>query len=105
MPEFCKWVNGHAYDGGRLSDEQRELRSYYARLIALCGESAFRDGQFHGLNKANLHNPAYGRLSGEERSGHWLYSLLRYDPASQQRFFVIANFHRAFCYLTRRINF
>ena len=94
MPEFCKWVNGHAYDGGKLSDKQRELRNYYARLVAVCGESAFRDGQFYGLNGANLNNPEYGRVEGEEASGHWLYSFLRYDPASQQRFLIIANFHQ-----------
>ena len=103
MPEFCKWVNGHAYDGGRLSGEQRELRSYYWRLISLCGESAFRDGQFFGLNAANLHNPEYGRVDGERISGHWLYSFLRYDPASQQRFLVVANFHPRYNFSNVRI--
>ncbi len=35
MPELQKWVNNHRYDGEALSDEQRELRAYYARLLAL----------------------------------------------------------------------
>jgi glycosidase len=103
MPELCKWVNGHAYDGGKLSDAQRELRNYYTRLIHLCGESAFRDGQFFGLNGANLNNPAYGRVDGEGSSGHWLYSFLRYDSASQQRFLVIANFHSRYSISNVRI--
>lgn len=93
MPEFCKWVNGGAYDGGKLSGQQQELRRHYGRLLHLCGESAFRDGQFFGLNKANANNPEYGRADGETHSGHWLYSFLRYDPATQQRFLVLANFH------------
>lgn len=93
MPEFSKWVNEHRYDGAALSDEQRELRLYYKRLLGLCGEPAFRDGHFFPLNPANLNNEHYGRLPGETVSGHWLYSCLRYDPQSQQRFLIVANLY------------
>src|SRR4029077_12736371 len=44
MPELVKWVNDHKYDGGRLTSDQKELRSFYSRLINLTGEPAFRDG-------------------------------------------------------------
>ncbi len=27
MPELAGWVNGHRYDGGQLTSEQRELRA------------------------------------------------------------------------------
>lgn len=93
MPELAKWVNGQRYDGGRLSPEQRELRSYYARLLALVGQPAFRDGEFYGLNFANRENPAFGRLPGENASGHWLYAFLRSDSASGQRFLCVVNLH------------
>jgi glycosidase len=93
MPEFTKWVNGGKYDGGRLSEEQKELRDWYGRLIRLMHEPAFEKGEFHGLNHANKGNPAYGRLGEETVSGHWLYSYLRRDPGSGQAFLVIANFH------------
>jgi hypothetical protein len=33
MPEFAKWVNGGKFDGGRLGEEQKSLRDWYARLI------------------------------------------------------------------------
>ncbi len=94
MPELVKWVNGHRYDGGRLSPDQQELRAYYSRLLAVVGEPAFRDGAFFGLNPANLWNARFGRLSGETASGHWLYAFLRSDVASGQRFLVVANLHR-----------
>jgi len=94
MPELAKWVNGHRYDGARLSPEQRELRAFYARLIALVGEPAFRDGGFCPLNGANLWNEHFGRLPGETASGHWLYAFLRANAASGQRFLVVANLHR-----------
>lgn len=93
MPELAKWVNDHRYDGGRLSPEQKQLRAFYARLLALVGEPAFRDGELFPLNPANNQNPHYGRLAGETASGHWLYSFLRRDAASSQSFLVVANLH------------
>jgi glycosidase len=93
MPELAKWVNGHRYDGGRLSPGQRELRQWYAHLLAVCAEPALSQGEFHPLNGVNGENPAYGRLPGESASGHWLYTYLRHDPASGQRFLVVVNLH------------
>jgi glycosidase len=93
MPEVVKWVNAHQYDGAHLSPQQKSLRSFYGRLVNLVGEPAFRDGKFFPLNPANRDNPAFGRLLGEEASGHWLYAFLRYDRAAQQRFLVVANLH------------
>lgn len=91
MPELVKWVNGHRYDGEGLSPEQRELRSFYGRLINLIGEPAFRDGIFIPLNGANRDNPNYGRLPNEQPSGRWLYSFLRHDLESSQTFLVVVN--------------
>ncbi len=91
MPELVKWVNGHKYDGALLSAEQQNLRSFYGRLINLVGEPAFRDGICIPLNAANRDNPDYGRVSNEKPSGHWLYSFLRYDPKTGQRFLVVVN--------------
>ena len=92
MPEFNKWVNGGAFDGGRLSPEQISLREYYRRLLHLADLPAFRDGDFYPLNPDNADNPDYGRVDSGA-SGHWLYSFLRYDPASGQRILVVVNLH------------
>ncbi|MFM8885210.1 MAG: alpha-amylase family glycosyl hydrolase, partial [Chthoniobacterales bacterium] len=62
MPEFAKWVNGGAYDGGKLTPEQNALREYYRRLLHLADLPAFRDGDFYPLNPDNLENPGYGVL-------------------------------------------
>ncbi len=93
MPELNKWANNHQFDGGGLSDQARALRAYYARLLALADEPAFRNGQFFPLNPFNLDNPNFGRCDGESVSGHWLYAFLRRDSATNQSFLVIANFH------------
>jgi len=103
MPEFTKWVNDHKYDGGQLSSAQKQLREFYSRLINLVGEPAFRDGKFFPLNPANRDNPAFGRLPGEETSGHWLYAFLRYDISSPQRFLVLANLHPTISFQNVRV--
>ena len=93
MPEFAKWINDGRFDGGRLSEGQKDLRDWYGRLIHLMHEPAFAKGEFYGLNHANKANPAFGRIGDETASGHWLYSYLRRDPGSRQAFLVVANFH------------
>jgi glycosidase len=93
MPELRKWVNKHRYDGAGLSAAQKALREFYARLVKLSDEPAFRDGEFFPLNPANRDNPNFGRLPNEQPSGHWLYAFLRYDRTMAQRFLILANFH------------
>jgi glycosidase len=95
MPELAKWVNDHRYDGGKLSDEQKELRAFYRRVLHAANEPAFRNGEFFPLNYANIANPHFGRIPGESASGHWLYAFLRYDPDTTQRILVLANLHRS----------
>ncbi|HSP45878.1 MAG TPA: hypothetical protein VLO30_07790, partial [Chthoniobacterales bacterium] len=103
MPEFVKWVNDHKYDGAHLSVAQREIREFYGRLVNLIGQPAFADGKFLALNPANHDNERFGRLPGEEASGHWLYAFLRYDIAAEQRFLVVANLHPAIAFDDVRI--
>lgn len=93
MPELAKWVNGHRYDGGRLTPQQKELREWYAHLLKLTNEPALQRGEFISLNRANSQNPQFGRLSGETASGHWLYAFLRHEKAGGQRFLIVANLH------------
>jgi glycosidase len=94
MPELCKWVNHHLYDGGQLSDAQRALRAYYGRLLKLSDEPGLRFGGFRPLNPANNYSPNFGTVEGDPASGHWMYAFLRYDPRSSQRWLIVANLHR-----------
>lgn len=85
QPALVQWMQD------RLSPEQTKLRDWYASLIHLCGDAAFFRGGHFGLNDANKANPRYGRLGESRCSGHWIYSYLRYDPDSGQRFLVVVN--------------
>lgn len=93
MPEFVKWVNGGRYDGGRLSQAQKNLRAWYGRLMGAVNDPAFTRGDFYGLNHFNKPNPSFGRVGDESVSGHWLYAFLRHDAKSGRAFLVVANFH------------
>jgi glycosidase len=77
MPELAKWANGHAWDGGGLSEDQRGLRAAYARLLRLMEHPVQRAGRCVPLNPVNLWNPGFGRAEGEAASGHWLYAWAR----------------------------
>lgn len=94
LPELQKWVNRHAYDGGRLSADQQALRAFYGRLLQLVDRPAFRDGVCFHLNRFNLQSRHFGRMPGEEVSGHWMIAYLRHDSTTKETFLVVANLHR-----------
>lgn len=93
MKEFVKWVNGGRYDGGLLSEPQKELRGWYGKLLNVLSAPGFVHGELYGLNFFNRDNESFGRDEGETVSGHWLYAFLRHDAESGQSFLVVANFH------------
>jgi len=94
MPTLNQWTNGGAYDGGRLSPEQKALRDWYRDLLKVTARPAFAEGEFYGLNHANVENPDFGRLAGETASGHWTYAFLRSEQREGgQSVLVVVNLH------------
>ena len=75
VPEHQKWVNGGKYDGGGLSDEQKQLRQAYSDILILATENdAISQGDYYDLTEFNrqannfsdkIH--AFVRVSGDER--------------------------------------
>ena len=75
VPQLQKWINGGKYDGGALSDEQRQLRQAYSDILKLSSEN--RDislGDYYDLTEPNrsannfsdkIH--AFVRILGDER--------------------------------------
>jgi glycosidase len=54
------WRNGGKYDGKKLSEEQKELRSFYLKLLNLCNsEKAIKEGLFYDLMYVNYDNPGF----------------------------------------------
>lgn len=87
VPEHQKWMNEGKFDGGKLSDEQKQLRGFYVRLLNICKSSeAIRKGHFlmlHDLNRG-------GRNHGY--SDTLMYSYLRYTD--KEKLLIVVNFDR-----------
>jgi hypothetical protein len=86
MPEFARWVNGHAYDGGGLSSSQRSLRAYYCALLALCQDPSVRGSGYWGLKYFNR-SSVFGDCPDD------LYTFARFQNNSGRLLLVVANFH------------
>ncbi|EHQ28606.1 alpha-amylase family protein [Mucilaginibacter paludis] len=85
VPEHQKWLNGGQFDGGQLSESQKQLREFYSKLLNISGSNAaITQGRFYELMLINL-RPGSGF---DERT----YAYLRYTD--QQRILVVANFDR-----------
>jgi glycosidase len=85
VPEHQKWLNNGHYDGGQLSAEQKNLRSFYSTLLnAVKNSDALSNGEFYELMCANERQPGFNTQ---------IYLYLRYTD--KQRILVIANFNRS----------
>ncbi|HEX9958339.1 MAG TPA: alpha amylase C-terminal domain-containing protein, partial [Fibrella sp.] len=82
VPEFQAWTNGGAFDGGKLTANQKKLRQFYTQLGQLVNSSdAIRTGAFYDLQQ-------YGNANQPER----LFSYLRYS--AKQKLLIVCNFDR-----------
>lgn len=55
VPEHQKWMNHGKFDGGGLSEEQRELRGFYATLLTFVSRSkAIALGKYKDITKSNV---------------------------------------------------
>jgi glycosidase len=84
LPEHQKWLSNGKYDGAGLSDEQRQLRDFYCKLLTVTkNNEALSDGKFYELLLANQHKVGF-----DER----IYCYLRYTD--QQQILIVVNFDR-----------
>jgi hypothetical protein len=85
MPEFAKWVNRHAYDGGGLSTAPANLRRFYADLLTLCQDPAVRGNGYWGLKYFN-------RSSRFADCPDDLYTFVRFEEGAGRLLLVAACF-------------
>lgn len=84
VPEHQKWLNNGKFDGGLLSDGQKNLREFYTKLLNITRQNeAIRRGRFWELMLANKDQPGF-----DER----LYLFVRFTD--KQRILVVTNFNR-----------
>src|SRR5690606_23251720 len=55
VPEHQKWMNGGAFDGALLSDDQKRLRSFYSTLLNMAASQlAIVKGEYKDLTAINI---------------------------------------------------
>ncbi len=93
VPNHQKWMNGGAFDGGKLNEDQKNLRSFYHKLLNLVTTNeAISSGKFYELLQANQHSEGFnGRV----------YAYLRYTENKQV--LILANFNRNDAKLTVKL--
>ena len=75
VPQHQKWVNGGKYDGGQLSDEQKQLRQFYGDILNLAANNpAISMGDYADLTELNVSTKntsgkihAFVRVAEDER--------------------------------------
>lgn len=81
VPEHQKWMNNGAFDGGKLSEEQKQLRKFYSDLLRISKDTeAIAAGEFMELPK----QPGFNNR---------MYAFVRYT--AKERVLVVANFDRS----------
>ena len=82
VPNHQRWMNDGKFDGGKLSNSEKELRDFYKRLLNFTIKSSALMGSFEEIQSANRqNNEGYDAL---------LYSYARWSE--NQKLIVIANF-------------
>ena len=93
IPEHQKWLNNGKFDGGGLSDSQKNIRQFYSNLLnAVNKNEALNNGEFYELMLANGHQNGFNQR---------LYIFLRYTD--NQRILVITNFNRTECTISIKL--
>lgn len=76
------WANHGLFDGAQLSDEQRDLRAFYQRLLTLA-----RDNR--AIQKGQMYDITYAQGEGFNKQKH--FAFLRH--MGTETLLVVVNFH------------
>lgn len=82
VPNHQRWMNGGKFDGGQLSESEKQLRDFYKRLLNFTINSSALMGNFEEIQTVNRQN--------NENYDALLYSYARWSES--QKLIVVANF-------------
>ncbi|MCB0371708.1 MAG: alpha-amylase [Muricauda sp.] len=82
VPHLQRWVNNKEFDGGQLTDGERELRDFYKRLLNFTIQSDALMGDYQEIHFFNKeHTPGYD---------HRVLSFVRWSP--NEKLIIVTNF-------------
>lgn len=84
VPHHQRWMNGGKFDGGQLTQQEKDLRDFYKRLLNFTIKSNALMGDFQQIHDVNL----------EADSGYdfGLYSYVRWK--GKDRLVIVVNFNQ-----------
>ena len=83
VPNHQRWMNGGKFDGGQLSQSEKDLRDFYKRLLNFSINSSALMGNFQEIQTANRNiTPGYDIA---------IYSYTRWSET--QKLIVVTNFY------------
>ena len=82
IPAHQRWMNGGQFDGGALSDDERSLRDFYARLLTFSATAAVLNGEYAHIPVANDKIFAFARWLDDEQ----LLVVSNFDTEEPQDF-------------------
>ena len=83
VPNHQRWMNDGAFDGGKLSQSEKELRDFYKRLLSFSAKSPAVMGEFQDLQEVNRH-------AGHGYDPDHVYSFVRWSD--NQKLIILTNF-------------
>ena len=93
VPAHQRWMNNGKFDGGQLSDTERELRDFYIRIMNLSATHPAMQGEFISLHEASLQLAAEPNEASQTKANQ--YSEQQFAFVRQHgdaRLLVVANF-------------
>lgn len=86
LTSLRNWMNDKTFDGGKLTEEQRQLRKTYAQILNIAqSEPVVTNGVFYDLMYANQNNPYF--------NSHRQYAFMR--KYKNEILLVVVNFDKA----------
>jgi len=83
VPQHQKWVNNLQYDGGLLSDEQKQLRQFYGDILTLAANNqAIAQGKYADLTVFNQQKGNFSSL---------VHAFVRYH--GEEKLIIVSNFN------------
>lgn len=82
VPNHQRWMNNGKFDGGQSTQEEKDLRDFYKRLLNFSRNSSALMGQFQEIQTVNRE-----RTAGYDPG---IYSFVRWSD--QQKLLVVTNF-------------
>jgi len=88
VPHLQRWVNNKKFDGGQSSNQEKELREFYKRLLNFTINSKALMGNYQDLH-------AYNRRYTENYN-HKVLSYTRWNPS--EKLIIVSNFDAEHAY-------